>query len=198
MKKLSLLVLVLFCLVSYSFAQDKGAVDKKIGIVNISEVLNKYLRRGTLEKKFKGDEDKFKDKIKTKKTEIDKLNQDLSSSQDVLERETLSLELLQAKRQLDLFIELNSEVMRRDYEKVQLEMISEIKKTIQDYGEENKYFLILQAQSNNGKQSNIQEALLTINLADVMYYDRAADISDKIIEKLNTRWSSANPTKPSK
>jgi Skp family chaperone for outer membrane proteins len=198
MKKLSLLMFVLLSLVSVAFAQDKSAGEKKIGIVNISEVLNKYLRRSSLETKFKGESDKFEAKIKLKKEEIEQIRQDMTLSKDDGETEKLSLELLKAKRELELFGELNSEVMQREYVKAQLEMIKEIKKTIQDYGEENKYFLILQAQPKDVKQSNIQEALLTINLADVMYYDRGADISEKIIERLNARWKNSNPTTPSK
>lgn len=168
------------------FAQDK--TDKKIGIVRVSEVLDKYKGRLEKEKEFKANQDKLISKMKDKRNEIEKLKEESINTDDDVEREKISLELLKAKKDLENFGELNQEVLQREYVKAQLEMIREIKKTIQDYGVENKFFLILQAQPSNAKQGNIQEALLNINLSDVMYYDANYDITDKIVELLNLRY----------
>jgi Skp family chaperone for outer membrane proteins len=195
MKKLFLLLVVLFFVTQYSFAQDKGLGDKKIGIVNISDVMNKYNRRADIEKKFKGDEEKFNKKIKEKKNDLDKLKEDLQKSEDDVEREKISIEMLKAKKELELWGDLNSEIIQRDIEKAQLEMIRDIKKTIQEYGVKNKYFLILQAQPANAKQSDMRTALLTINLADVMYYDTTYDITGDIVELINLKYANQQKSK---
>ena len=194
-----LLVLSVFaflvCLPSI-FAQDTA--EKKIGIVNVSAVLNKYKGRIERENVFKATQEKLLSKLKDKQTEIDKLKEELMSTDDDVERESISLELLKAKKDYENFGELNQEVMQREFVKAQLEMIREIKKAIQDYGVENKFFLILQAQPGNVKQGNIQEALLNINLSDVMYYDANYDITDKIIDMLNIRYEAKKNIKTKK
>lgn len=190
------LLLVLFLTTQFSFAQDKGSVDKKIGIVNISEVMNRYNRRTDLEKKFKGDEEKFNGKIKVKKNELEKLKEDMQKAgEDEVEREKISIEMLKAKKELELWGELNSEIIQREIEKAQLEMIRDIKKTIQEFGVKNKFALILQAQPSNAKQYDMRTALLTINLADVMYYDTTYDITLEIVELINLKYASQQKAK---
>ncbi len=190
------LLLVLFLTTQFSFAQDKGSVDKKIGIVNISEVMNRYNRRTDLEKKFKGDEEKFNGKIKVKKNELEKLKEDMQKAgEDEVEREKISIEMLKAKKELELWGELNSEIIQREIEKAQLEMIRDIKKTIQEFGVKNKFALILQAQPSNAKQYDMRTALLTINLADVMYYDTTYDITAEIVELINLKYASQQKAK---
>lgn len=195
MKKMFFLLVVFYLITQFSFAQDKGSADKKIGIVNISEVMNRYNRRTDLEKKFKGDEEKFNSKIKVKKNELEKLKEDLQKSEDDVEREKISIEMLKAKKELELWGELNSEIIQREIEKAQLEMIRDIKKTIQEFGVKNKYALILQAQPSNAKQYDMRTALLTINLADVMYYDTTYDITTEIVELINLKYASQQKAK---
>lgn len=190
-----LLLVVLVFITQFSFAQDKGSPEKKFGIVNISDVMNKYNKRADLEKRFKADEDKFNKKIKDKKNEQDKLKEDLQKSEDDLEREKISIEMLKAKKELELWGDLNSEIIQRDIEKAQLEMIRDIKKTIQEFGVQNKYFLILQAQPANAKQYDMRTALLTINLADVMYYDSTYDITQQIIDLINLKYAAQQKAK---
>lgn len=185
---LFLLVLVNLSLVV--LPQNKSTSEKRIGIVNVSEVLNKYLKKAELEKGWKTDQEKINEKLKQKNQEMETLREEFMKAEDDVEREKLSLELLKLKKEREFYMELNTERMEREIGKAQLEMIRDIKKTIQDYGEENKFFLILQTQPTNSKPNNLQEALLKINLADVMYYDKDYDITDKIIEKINAIHSS--------
>jgi len=195
MKKMLFIIIVLFSTVQYSFAQDRGLADKKIGIVNISEVMNQYNRRADLEKKFKSDEEKFNAKIKAKKNDMDKLKEDMQKADDDVEKEKISIEMLKAKKELELWGELNSEIIQREIEKAQLEMIRDIKKTIQEFGVKNKYALILQAQPSNAKQYDMRTALLTINLADVMYYDTAYDITKEVVDLINIKYASQQKAK---
>jgi Skp family chaperone for outer membrane proteins len=190
MKKIFFLLLVLINLSMVSFGQEKGTLDRKIGIVNVSEVLSKYSKRIDLEKGWKKDEEIFNGKVKEKSNEIEKLRQELSEATDDLDYEKISNDLTRKNKELKFYGELSQERMQREIGKFQLEMIRDIKKTIQDYGEENKFFLILQTRPINAKSSNnLQDAILMINLSDVMYYDKNYDITDKIVALINDRYT---------
>lgn len=188
-----LLVLINFSLNSFGQDKDKGLADRKIGIVNVSEVYAKYLRKVDLEKGWKLDNAAINEKIKAKNNALEKLKEEFSLADDELDKEKIWNDLKKGDKELKFFVELNEERIQRDISKCQLEMIQEIKKTIQDYGEINRFFLILQTRPINSKEkTNLQEAILMINLSDVMYYDKNYDITDKIIVMINDRWAALN------
>lgn len=199
MKKIVLIGLVLINICFSVYSEDKPNAEKRIGVVNVSEVLNKYKKRADKEKDWKVDEDKITEKMKQKNSEIESLKQEYNNADDDLDRERISIELLKANKDLKFYAELNSERMQKEMGKATLEMIRDIRKTIQDYGEEKKYFLILQSRPINTKTSNLQEAILMINLSDVMYYNKDYDITDEIIKLINIRYElSKKASTPSK
>lgn len=199
MKKIVLIGLILINICFNVYAEDKPNVEKRIGVVNVSEVLNKYKKRADKEKDWKVDEDRITEKMKQKNSEIEALKQEYNNADDDLDRERISIELLKANKDLKFYGELNSERMQKEIGKATLEMIRDIRKTIQDYGEEKKYFLILQSRPINTKTNNLQEAILMINLSDVMYYNKDYDITEEIIKLINIRYElSKKAATPSK
>lgn len=199
MKKIVLIGLILINICFNVYAEDKPNVEKRIGVVNVSEVLNKYKKRADKEKDWKVDEDRITEKMKSKNSEIEALKQEYNNADDDLDRERISIELLKANKDLKFYAELNTERMQKEMGKATLEMIRDIRKTIQDYGEEKKYFLILQSRPINTKTNNLQEAILMINLSDVMYYNKDYDITEEIIKLINIRYElSKKAATPSK
>ncbi len=183
MKKLVLLVMAFFVF-SVGFAQEK-----KIAFVNVTEVLNKYQRKVDEEARFKKAEDEFAKDLKQRREEIEQLREELKSSDNEDDRAKIQWELVKATKAAEFFAEMHKERFQHEYVKVQLEMIKDVKKSISDYGEEKKYFLILQSEPQNIKYNNLQEAILQINLADVVYHDKAQEITGEIISRINLRYA---------
>lgn len=199
MKKIILIGFILINNCFNIYAEDKPNVEKRIGVVNVSEVLNKYKKRADKEKDWKVDEDRITEKMKQKNSEIEALKQEYNNADDDLDRERISIELLKANKDLKFYAELNTERMQKEMGKATLEMIRDIRKTIQDYGEEKKYFLILQSRPINTRTNNLQEAILMINLSDVMYYNKDYDITEEIVKLINIRYElSKKAATPSK
>ncbi|PCJ56216.1 MAG: hypothetical protein COA79_19370 [Planctomycetota bacterium] len=179
------LVLVAFSLFNFNlFSQDK----KKIAFVDLTKVMQVYKKRIDFAADLKKTKAKFKVALENRYKKLKQISIDIKESTD--EEEVLELQFLGMKgeKELKFFQELNNARLAMEYQKQYLELISDIKKAINDYGEEKSFFMILQTHPPMPKNEEAKKALMQMNVADVLYHNAEYDISKAIYNKLNQRY----------
>jgi len=180
-----ILLLVAFSLFNFNlFSEDK----KKIAFVNLSEVMKVYKKRIDFAAQLKRTKTKIKVELENRYKKLKQISKDIKESTD--EEEILELQFLgmKSEKRLKFFQELNNDRLAMRYQQQYLELISDIKKTINDYGDEKGFFMILQTHPPMPKNKEAKKALMQMNVADVLYHNAEYDISKAIYTKLNKRY----------
>jgi len=169
---------------------NANAEGFKIGIVDISEVFDKYDKRTDLDQDWKDLEKEFKDEINKKRKEMIDLNEetqllDLGSetrrkNEDMWERKNVELEgyAKYAERQL-------LKKMKTFFEQIYGEAV----KKVEEIGESEGYDLILKKQEPELNRGQISDLQLKIGIRTVLYHSKAVDITAIVIEHLNSEYS---------
>jgi len=169
---------------------NANAEGFKIGIVDISEVFDKYDKRTDLDQDWKDLEKEFKDEINKKRKEMIDLKEetqllDLGSetrrkNEDMWERKNVELEgyAKYAERQL-------LKKMKTFFEQIYGEAV----KKVEEIGESEGYDLILKKQEPELNRGQISDLQLKIGIRTVLYHSKAVDITAIVIEHLNSEYS---------
>ncbi len=158
------LVLLIFVWTNTSFAADK------IGFINIQEIIQNSNAGKKAAEEFKKLVDKKQESIKAMENEVKKMKDELDKQSSVMTASARSDKEAAYQRKLRdyqiLVDDTNKELQKRDQEYSQ-KLIPEILKVVRSIAEKEKYTVILD-----------------ISTMPVPYYDKANDISKKVIEEL--------------
>lgn len=147
-----------------------SSTDYKIGVVDVEEVLNKYGKLDTESKALKAERDRLQTEVDTKSDALTKEMEALKNAPQA-ERETKGEEIQKKIR------DFRADFQRMDGEledkriKLFARTRQDVIKTIQQIGNDEKFHLILQGDSN-GRST-------------VIYFATPIDITSRVIEKLN-------------
>ncbi len=167
------------------------AEDFKIGVVDISNVFEKYQKRIDLDQELKEQEKGFQDEVNNKRKEIIDLDEetqllDLGSesrrnNENLLERKNVELEGYAkfAERQLlkkykDFFENIYQEVVQK----------------VEEIGKQEGFDLIIKNEESDLKGGQISDLQFKIGIRTVLYHSGSVDITLDVIDTLNASYSS--------
>lgn len=157
------LALLLFIWTSTSFAADK------IGFINLKQVMENSKAGKKAAEEMKVFVDKKKPAINAMESELKKMKDELEKQGALMTPAARSDKEMTYQRKLrdyqNLVDDTNKELQKRDQE-YGAKMISEIAKVVRAIGEREKYTAI-------------------IDQMQTLYYDKALDITNKVIEEYN-------------
>lgn len=159
------MVLLIFVWTSTSFAADK------IGFINIQEIIQSSSAGKKAAEEFKKLLAKKQESIKVMENDVKKMKDDLDKQGSILTASARSDKEAAYQRKLRdyqiLVDDTNKELQKRDQEYSQ-KLIPDILKVLRTIAEKDKYTLILD-----------------VSTMPMPYYDKAQDISKKVIDEFN-------------
>ncbi len=172
------------------------AEDFKLGVVDISDVFEKYQKRVDMDQKLKEQETGFQDEINKKRKEIIDLDEetqllDLGSegrgkNENLLERKNVELEGYAkfAERQL---LKKYKGFFEGIYEEVVLK--------VEEIGKQDGFDLIIKKEESDLKSGQISDLQFKIGIRTVLYHSDSVDITLDVIESLNASYSKEKENK---
>ncbi len=202
---------MLVALAGICFVGAAKAEDKRIAVVNVSEVFSRYARvkdvQEVLQKEFKPKQDemeadqrnlkKWKDRIETKSLEVDpKKDKDLFADQLKLQQATFD------------FQNKYEDLLRQVEERRKNEMKSvlmEIRRAIATTGKQEKYELVLRApeyddvfdpakageKDKNDEATSAAELVRRFRDNPVLFFASNVNITNQVVEMLNADYKAA-------
>ncbi|MCI0369933.1 MAG: OmpH family outer membrane protein [candidate division NC10 bacterium] len=144
----------------------------KLGFVDVQKVLNESAKGKEAKAKLEKERDAKQQDIRAKEEDIKKLEADLQKQGAVLSeaarkerQETINRKIRDLRR---LFEDFNRDLQKRETELLN-EILREIRRLVVAYGKEQKYTLILEAQSG------------------IIYASQGADLTDEVLAAYNQR-----------
>jgi Skp family chaperone for outer membrane proteins len=171
------------------FSQDKpDQLAAKIGVVNMVEVFGKYSKtkeyETLLEKDKKKEELKIQEIEKELKTLTDEIDA-LDKYSELRREKTERLAVLSAQRE---YRAKNWNVwIRRKVNDQTATIYNEIREQIAKYAKEQGYTLIIKTEPTPLTVEAEESAGDKINIRALLYYDKAIDLTDAIIEVINKK-----------
>ncbi len=172
------------------------AEDFKIGIVDISNVFEKYQKRIDLDQELKEQEKGFQDEINKKRKEIIDLDEETqlldlgsesrSNNENMLERKNVELEGYAkfAERQL---LKKYKDFFENIYQEVILK--------VEEIGKQEGFDLIIKNEESDLKGGQISDLQFKIGIRTVLYHSDSVDITLDVIDTLNASYSSKKVNK---
>ncbi len=144
----------------------------KLGFVDVQKVLNESAKGKEAKAKLEKERDAKQQDIRAKEEEIKKLEADLQKQGAVLSetarkerQETITRKIRDLRR---IFEDSNRDLQKREAELLN-EILREIRRLVVAYGKEQKYTLILEAQSG------------------IIYASQGADLTDEVLAAFDKR-----------
>lgn len=175
-----------------SLAKDapREASQLKIGVVNINQALEKYEKRKELEKQFIAFETETGQQLKQKQAEIKSLREEIQLLDMGSESRRKNEETFEKKM---MYLQLEEKMAEATLSRKQKEFFEDLYrdlcKEIENLGKKEKFDLILKKEDFELKSADIMELRLKMGMGTVLYYSDAFDVTSKVIEALNSRFS---------
>ena len=186
---LVLLASVLFSSISFAKEAPRKASRLKIGVVNINQVLNKYEKRKELEKQFMSLQTEAEQRLRQKQTEIKSLQEEIQLLDMGSESRRKNEEMFEKKM---MYLQLEEKMAETKLNRKQKELFEELYQDIRNeidiLGKRGNFGLILKKEDLDLKSSDLVELRLKIGISTVLYYSDALDVTDRVIEGLNSRF----------
>ena len=182
--------LVLFVLVLGSVAQAQDA--QKIGAVDVKRVFDGYAKKADLEKEMSTNFDaefkkmnEWRKRIQETETSLVSGGLDRNSVAFVEAKMQLDLEKVKIKKAVEALTVRASEY---DVKKTR-EIYLEIRAAVKAFGEKNNYSMIIKSQPADLHANTMRALQKQISSESLLYTGAPVDITDKIIQFLNTLYS---------
>jgi len=191
---LTLLLLVL--LGERGFCQESPAVAHafKIGVVDVSRVFDGYKKRDDLNVRLEEFRRQKAQDIETLRAEVGRLGdkiQLLVSGTD--ERKTVEQELSKKRVELEAARQVAAEEVEKKYRDFLVEVYKDISDAARLYGEAQGYDLILKTETLDMETDSTPDLQLLLSTQKILYYSPSLDITEILIQNLNTKYEASKP-----
>jgi outer membrane protein len=163
------LILIIFFVGHLAFAADVA----KIGVIDLQKILENSASGKAIQTELKKEKDKMEADLKNKGAEIENIRKRLEREAMVMGKETREEKERESRIKINDFKSLQKKY-RVDLQKLEGQLMSQLKEDIDGVVAE------------IGKKEGY---LLIINKLGVVYAPNSIDITDKVIGKLNTKFS---------
>ncbi|MBM4078211.1 MAG: OmpH family outer membrane protein [Planctomycetes bacterium] len=162
----------------------------KIGVVNLTEVFDKYKKREDLEGRLKGERKKKLDIMREKRKEIDKLQEEVQLYDLGAEaRRKAEEELDKKKVEYEGYRKLAEDGWLKQYMESTQQLYVEIRDELDKLGREEKFDLILKVEDRDVRSETINILQLKIELRTLLYHDDKLNVTAKMIKRLNDKYA---------
>lgn len=171
MKKIAIAVLMVLLLASPALAE-------KIGVINLQKVMTSSEPAEQAMTELQGKYKSIKEKLDSKKEEVQALREEMNKQQMVLSQEAKmdkEMELKRKIRNLQDEAKNYQRKIQREQKELSDPILDMLQDILDDYGKKHGYTIIMDSQ-NSG----------------LLYAKDALDITDKIIVELNKAWRAKN------
>lgn len=180
--------------------KEQARRNLKVGVVDIGELFQKYLRKDEFEngineqrKRLKAELDREQDSLIEMRRAFSKVPYRQGSEPWLLEKEKLELaafRLEQKQKRMQL-------ALKNEVEHNTLQILKEIRGTLSQYGKRYNYDLIVKTDSTDraelggGERGDLvvhfQEEIFRAQISDVAYFHNALNITEGVLKYLNSQ-----------
>lgn len=189
MKLASFMSMIIFTLV-IALPGVGLAKELKMGVVNLNQVFENYEKRKELEEDFKNIRAQAEDTLREKQDEAVSLREEIQLLEQGSAARKKKEEELEKKI---LYLQLEEDVARRKLGESEKnfyeELYADISQVIGEIGKNEGFDLILKKEEIEAKSADLLELRLKIGIGTVLYYSGALDVTQKVIDGLNKRYS---------
>lgn len=172
-----------------SIQVDAVAKELKIGVVDISGVFDKFQKRKDLDQGLKDMEKKFQNEINKKRKDIINLDEETQLLDMGSESRRKNEEMLERKNvELEGFAKFAERRLLRRYKEFFENIYEEVVKEVEAIGKEENYSLIVKKEEPDLNSGQISDLQFKIGIRTVLYHSKAVNITQKVIERLNSRY----------
>ena len=162
-------IFVIFFVGHFAFAADVA----KIGVIDLQKILESSATGKSIQSELKKEKDKMEADLKKKGAEIENIRKRLERESMVMGKEKREEKERESRIKINDFKSLQKKY-RMNLQKLEAKLMNQLKKDIDEIVNE------------MGKKEGY---LLIINKLGVIYSPNSIDITDKVIGKLNTKFS---------
>ncbi len=167
------LILSILLFSGVSFAADDISSSKKIGVINIQRALSLSKVGKKAQKNYENEVKGLQKKLNVKKEAYEKKKVELKNKQNSLSKKALRGkidELKQVEKDLKRTFQDSEEELRSKSKELMGDLVGKLRKVIVEYGKENGYVVILDA-----------------NSPSVLYFDNAIDVTKEITKRFDSK-----------
>ncbi len=172
------------------------AEDFKIGIVDISNVFEKYQKRIDLDQELKEQEKGFQDEVNKKRKEIIDLDEETQLLDLGSESRSNNESLLERKNvELEGYAKFAERQLLKKYKNFFENIYQEVVQKVEEIGKQECFVLIIKNEESDLKSGEISDLQFKIGIRTVLYHSDSVDITLDVIDTLNASYSSKKENK---
>ncbi|MGR3318964.1 MAG: OmpH family outer membrane protein [Candidatus Anammoxibacter sp.] len=164
--------------------------ELKIGVVDISAVFDKYLKRIAFDKQLKDTEKHYEKDIDIKRNAIMLLKEEVElldmGSKTRMEKEDA---IREKSIEIEVYAKFAEQNLLQKYKECFQIIYIDVCKAVETYGEKNSFELVLKKEKPELKSNEISDLQFKIGINTVLYYSNAVDITPQIIKNINKSYS---------
>ena len=196
----SFICMCLFLLANIQ-AKETGAVASsskglKVGVVDLNSVFEKYEKRKVFDAQLKEQEKQHQKIVNDKKKELISLSEkiqllDLGSEARKKDEESFE----KKNMELESYAKYAEKSLTRKYKDYFESLYTEVCKEIEDIGKREQYDLIIKKEEPELQSGGISELQFKVGIKTVLYNSDAVDITIRVLDNLNKRFSEGSKGK---
>ena len=190
-RKFLLLTFVFGIILSFVLPKSgHGNTEIKIGVVDISTVFDKYIKRIALDKQLKDIERLHENTIDRKQNAIMLLREEMELLDMGSKTRMGKEEAIQEKSiEIEVYAKFAEQNLLKKYKEFFEIIYFDVSREVEIYGKKNKFDLVLKKEKPELKSNEIRDLQFKIGINTVLYYSNAVDITSQIIKKINESYS---------
>ena len=162
----------------------------KIGVVDISTVFNKYLKRIAFDKQLKDIEKQYEKTIDGKRNTIMLLREEVELLDMGSKTRTEQEDAIQEKSiEIEVYAKFAEQNLLQKYKEYFEIIYVDVSKAVETYGEKNSFGLVLKKEKPELKSNEISDLQFKIGINTVLYYSSTVDITPQIIKNINKSYT---------
>lgn len=168
----------------------------KVGVVDLNSVFEKYEKRKVFDAQLKEQEKQHQKIVNDKKKELISLSEkiqllDLGSEARKKDEESFE----KKNMELESYAKYAEKNLTKKYKDYFESLYTEVCKEIEDIGKREQYDLIIKKEEPELQSGGISELQFKVGIKTVLYNSDAVDITSRVLDNLNKRFSAGSKGK---
>lgn len=176
-------------------AKEEGGIASpskglKVGVVDLNAVFEKYEKRKVFDTQLKEQEKQYQKNITDRKKELVSLGEkiqllDLGSEARKKDEETFEKKNIE----LESYAKFAEKSLTKKYKDYFGSLYTEVCNEVEDIGKREQYDLIIKKEEPEMQSGGISELQFKVGIKTVLYNSDSVDITNRVIDNLNKRFS---------
>ena len=162
----------------------------KVGVVDLNTVFEKYEKRKAFDAQLKEQEKQCQKNITDRKKELVSLSEKIQLLDPGSEARKKDEETFEKKNmELESYAKFAEKSLAKKYKDYFESLYTEVCKEVEDIGKREQYDLIIKKEEPELQSSGISELQFKVGIKTVLYNSDSVDITSRVIDNLNKRFS---------